>query len=360
MNYKGLISVLLKKILLQGALAVGIILFFTFYLGITISDLSPSFTFSLFLVPITLAQINIFSFYLIPKFLFQQQYFWFTVYSAYTAIISTFFIVLSSFYGFFYVNSLFDLSNQFLLPKNLYLIIIGVFILVLLAAFFSVSRESYKTQLRNKELNYELIGRELLLKQEELSYLKMQIHPHFLFNTLNSIYGFAIAKKDQTPALILKLSNLLDYILYQTPKAKVALQDEINHLEDYIALEKLRHGDKLKVKVSFPQEAHHLMVAPMLFLPFLENTFKHGKSQQNDAFMDLKMVTKGSDIDFILRNSVESKLIKNDLLSSGIGLPNIKKRLDLLYPEAHELTINQSSNEYIVQLKIQTEKLRIV
>lgn len=360
MNYQELISVLGKKILFQGVLSIGIILFFTFYLGITISDLSPSFTFSLFLVPVTLAQVNVFSFYLIPRFLFQQKYFWFALYSAYTLIIATFFIVLSSFYGFLYVNSLFDLNNQYLLPKNLYLIIIGVFILVLLAAFFSVSRESYNTLLRNKELKYELIDRELILKREELSFLKMQIHPHFLFNTLNSIYGSAIAKSDQTPELILKLSNLLDYILYQTQKSSVPLQDEINHLKDYIGLEKLRHGSKLRVSANFPEETDQLMVAPMLFLPFLENTFKHGKSQLKEAFIDLMMSTSGREIDFTLKNSFEPSPIKNELLSSGIGLPNIKKRLDLLYPEAHELSISHKENEFVIHLKIQTEKIRIV
>jgi two-component system LytT family sensor kinase len=303
-----------------------------------------------------MGMVNVFSFYIIPEYLFRQKYLLFALYSSYTIIISIFLIALSSFYGFIFINSLDSLDSDFMLTKNLYLIIIGVYLVVLLTSLFSAYRESYKIHLRNKELQYALLNGELQLKQEELSYLKMQIHPHFLFNTLNTIYGSAIAKSQETPELILKLSNLLDYILYQTQKSLVPLQDEIDHLKDYLALEKLRHGSKLVITTSFPENKEKINIAPMLFLPLLENSFKHGKSQNGQAFVDLSLEVKEETIYFTLKNSRDELGNFSNLKSSGIGLSNIKKRLQLLYPKSHSFYIEKEKDYFLVQLQIKTKK----
>lgn len=354
MKYKDLIRILSKKLLTQLLLCLGIFLFFTFYFGITISNLGPVMAFSAFLLPVTLGIVHVFSFHLIPHYLFKQQYLWFTIYTLYTVIISSFLITTSSFYGFLFINSLETFNSDFLLTKNLYLILIGVYMVVLLTSLFSAYRESYKMQIRNKELQFALVNGELQLKQEELSYLKMQIHPHFLFNTLNSIYGSAIAKDQQTPELILKLSNLLDYILYQTKKSLVPLQDEIDHLQDYLALEKLRHKAKLRITTSLPQNQDHIQIAPMIFLPLLENSFKHGKTQHIDAFVDLKITVNEGNVGFYLKNSFEPENQTQGKKSTGIGLKNIQKRLALLYPDTHQFSIEKGTDYFLVKLKIQT------
>jgi two-component system LytT family sensor kinase len=355
-NNKRLLIQVSKKLLEQLSICLGALLFFTFYFGITISDLAPAFTFGVFLLPVTMGMVNVFSFHLIPEYLFQQKYFWFALYTVYTLVISFFLIALSSFYGFIFINSLETMDSDFMLSKNLYLIIIGVYIIVLLTSVFSAYRESYKIHLRNQELQYALVNGELQLKQDELSYLKMQIHPHFLFNTLNTIYGSAILKSNQTPELILKLSNLLDYILYQTKKSLVPLQDEVDHLKDYLDLEKLRHGEKLKIKSTFPEHSSKQMIAPMLFLPLLENSFKHGKSHGNDAFVELIIDSSEGDITFFLKNSYEETDQNATLTSSGIGLQNIQKRLALLYPKAHNFTYEKVNGYFIVNLHIQTNQ----
>ncbi|WP_040302627.1 sensor histidine kinase [Algoriphagus machipongonensis] len=352
---KGLFYTLIQKLAKELALCLGSLLFFTFYFGITISNLGPSMTFGLFLLPITIALIHVFSFFLIPEYLFKQRYLWFGIYTLYTIIISIFLITLSSFYGFIFINSLETFNSDFLLTKNLYLIIIGVYMLVLLTSLFSAYRESYKMHLRNQDLQFALLNGELQLKQEELSYLKMQIHPHFLFNTLNTIYGSAIAKKQETPELILKLSNLLDYILYQTKKSLVPLQDEIEHLQDYLALEKLRHGSSLKIHTSLPENRKDIKIAPMLFLPLLENSFKHGKTNLGNAFVDLRIEVKGDLISFSLKNSKAEKAANSNIQSSGIGLQNIKKRLILLYPNTHSFQIEDEEEFFLVKLEIQTK-----
>lgn len=352
MSKKTIITQAAKKMIEQVSIGLGALLFYAFYFGITISNLGPAFTFGIFLLPVTIGMVNVFSFYLIPKYLFTQKYFWFALYTVYTIVISIFLIALSAFYGFLYINSLESLGTEFMLTKNLYLIIVAVYIVVLLSALFSAYRESSKVQVKNQELQYTLLNGELQLKQEELSYLKMQIHPHFLFNTLNTIYGSAITKSPETPELILKLSNLLDYILYQTKKSLVPLQDEIDHLKDYIALEKLRHGKRLSVISSFPEDTNQFMIAPMLFLPLLENSFKHGKSQGKDAFVELRIDIHDNEIAFSLKNSFEESTAQNQLCSSGIGLPNIKKRLQLLYPNSHTFSINKADGYFEVELKL--------
>jgi sensor histidine kinase YesM len=356
MSKKFIITQAAKKMIEQVSIGLGALLFYAFYFGVTISNLGPAFTFGIFLLPVTIGMVNVFSFYLIPKFLFTQKYFWFALYTVYTIVISIFLIALSAFYAFLYINSLESLGTEFMLTKNLYLIIVAVYIVVLLASLFSAYRESYKVHLRNKELQYALLNGELQLKQEELSYLKMQIHPHFLFNTLNTIYGSAIAKREETPELILKLSNLLDYILYQTQKSEVPLQDEIDHLKDYLALEKLRHGSKLIITTSWPENQEKIKIAPMLFLPLLENSFKHGKSQNGQAFVNLSLEVNEDKINFTLKNSREEHEGNSNLTSSGIGLANIKKRLQLLYPESHSFYIEKEKEYFLVQLQIITKK----
>lgn len=356
MKYKDLIRTLSMQFLKQLLLCLGILIFYTFYFGITISNLGPAFTFGAFLLPVTLGITHVFSFHLIPNYLFKQQYLWFSIYTLYTLIISSFLITTSSFYGFLFINSLEAFNSDFLLTKNLYLIIIGVYMVVLLTSLFAAYRESYKMQIRNKELQFALVNGELQLKQEELSYLKMQIHPHFLFNTLNSIYGSAIAKDQQTPELILKLSNLLDYILYQTKKSYVPLQEEISHLQDYLALEKLRHKAKLKIITSLPQHQDHIQIAPMLFLPLLENSFKHGKTQKMDAYVELKISIHHGTVLFELKNSWEAQPLLGSPKSTGIGLKNIQKRLEMIYPDTHELAIEKGADYFLVKLEIQTSK----
>ncbi|WP_310104432.1 histidine kinase [Algoriphagus sp. 4150] len=354
MTKKKLLIELSKKLLMQLSICIGALLFFTFYFGITLSDLGPAFTFGVFLLPATLGMVNVFSFHLIPEYLFRQRYFWFALYTAYTLVISIFLIAMSSFYGVIFINSWESMDTGFMLSKNLYLIIIGVYIVVLFTSLFSSFRESHKMHLHNQKLQYALLNGELQLKQQELSYLKMQIQPHFLFNTLNTIYGSAIANRVETPELILKLSSLLDYLLYQTQKTLVPLEDEMDHLKDYLALEKMRHGNKLKVTSTFPQKSGNHMIAPMLFLPLVENSFKHGKSLGRDAFVELRILAYADKVEFFLRNSYDDSVAKGNLASSGIGLQNIKKRLQLLYPDSHTLTIHKSDGYFEVELQIFT------
>ena len=185
--------------------------------------------------------------------------------------------------------------------------------------------------------------------KSELTLLKNQINPHFFFNTLNNLYGLAVEKSDQAPAMILKLSDMMRYTIYEGKSDFVALEDEVKYLEDYIKLHQIRyHKD---VDISFYTELRHPhKIAPLLFIVPLENAFKHGvESLVTDAFIDLKIVTSETSVFFEIKNNYEPKKKQNE----GIGLSNLMKRLALIYPNRHHLTRHKAQNHYTFSLEIE-------
>ena len=182
----------------------------------------------------------------------------------------------------------------------------------------------------------------------------MQIHPHFLFNSLNTIYGYTLKKGDEAPEMILKLSNLLDYILYQVDKPQVLLQEEINHLHDYISLEKMRFHDTLEVNFIDKTLNTNIQIAPMLLIPFVENSFKHGTIIDGKLSVNITIDIQGNNLFFSIKNSS-----KNDSeISNGIGLENIQKRLEMLYPSAHSLNIQHKKSTFKIDLSIKINRLK--
>jgi two-component system, LytTR family, sensor histidine kinase AlgZ len=185
----------------------------------------------------------------------------------------------------------------------------------------------------------------------ELQLLKAQVHPQFLFNALSNIYEFSQNSSSQTPGLILKLSSLLSYMLYDCKTEEVRLEKEIENMKNYIDLEKERHGNKVEVSWSVEGDIEDKMVAPLLFLPFLENAFKHGISEQIEkpwVGVDV-MVNKGM-LSCKIVNSKTSPSLQDDL---GIGIGNVKKRLEFLYPGKHELKINDEGDFFVVNMQVQ-------
>ncbi len=224
----------------------------------------------------------------------------------------------------------------------------GVLILTTVSIALSTSirgtREWFTNEKRLKEIeNQKLVA--------ELSYLKAQINPHFFFNTLNGIYGLARQKSDQTPEVVLKLSNLMRYIIYDANVPHVSLEKEINHVVNYIDLQKLRLHEKVRVNLEIKGEPGDLRIAPLLFSVFIENAFKHGIDYSKKCTIDIKLLIDSNSLFFVLVNPVPAvKPKKKNDDQSGVGLKNIKKRLSLLYPDRHRLNIYQQKNEYIVEL----------
>ncbi len=177
-----------------------------------------------------------------------------------------------------------------------------------------------------------------------------QIHPHFLFNTLNTIYGLALKQSKQTPEIILKLSNLLDYILYQVEKPRVSLREEVLHIKEYIELEKIRFQDTLKVEFNSSEIHEGIQIAPMLLIPFVENAFKHGKLKRGYLRIRIDILVENLMLDFSIKNSVLSEEAGEN--ENGIGLENFRKRLDLNYKDNYRLEKSITDGWYIANLRI--------
>jgi two-component system sensor histidine kinase AlgZ len=184
----------------------------------------------------------------------------------------------------------------------------------------------------------------------ELQLLKAQVHPHFLFNTLNNIYSFSLDRSPKTPELILKLSSLLSYMLYDCKAEEVRLEKEVEIMKAYITLEKERYGDTLEVSWTVDGDIRDNFISPLLMLPFLENAFKHGASEQIEKpWMGVDISVANNILKFKIANS------KNEYIShsnTGIGINNVKKRLEFLYPGKYELKINDEGDFFAVSLMV--------
>lgn len=327
--------------------------FYAYFLGYGSSNIKYVNLFSGFLMPVTILISYFLIYYLIPKYLLTKKYKYFILYTVYTFIISIYIIILSILYGLLYSESYKEV-NTTPLTKTIPFIILGVYFVVLIVVSLSLIMHNYNNIVKNESLKSKILNAQLQLKEQELKFLKMQIHPHFLFNSLNTIYGFALKKGDEAPEMILKLSNLLDYILYQIEKPNVLLQDEVNHLIDYISLEKMRFHDTLQVVFDKNIEKTNLQIAPMLLIPFVENAFKHGAIINGKLKVTILLKTTENELFFEVVNTS----IEDNNLEYGIGLDNIKKRLEMLYPNGHKIKIEQLKNSFKVQLEISNLKTR--
>lgn len=188
--------------------------------------------------------------------------------------------------------------------------------------------------------------------QAEIQLLKAQVHPHFLFNTLNNIYSFSLHDFPMAGSLVKKLSNLLSYMVNECDSPLVPLEREILLLQDYIGLEKVRYGERLVLEVESEGDYSNQLIAPLLLIPFVENSFKHGSSQmRTDAWIHLYVRVEDGELYFNLRNSKPAPVLPNSS-KKGIGLANVKKRLKLLYPEQHHLQIEEKEQTFSVTLQL--------
>lgn len=220
------------------------------------------------------------------------------------------------------------------------------------AAAVKLIKYWYLKKIENEQLEKEKLTAELQL-------LKGQIHPHFMFNTLNSIYGMALKKSDDTAGAILKVSQLMRYILSECNQAMVPLSKEVEILQHYIELEKSRFQQRLDMTVNIQGDLER-SIAPLLLLPFLENSFKHGANEMIDqAWISLDLHVLDDTLKFKLING-RSPENTNHPQSGYIGLQNVKKRLQLIYPNAHELRISEDADTFVVSLTLMLDPIKAV
>ena len=186
--------------------------------------------------------------------------------------------------------------------------------------------------------------------ETELNALKAQINPHFLFNTLNNIYGMNQIDSEKGSEMIMELSDVMRYHLEFSKQGKVRLEDEIQLLKSYIKLERLRLRETCDVQIDFERADESLMISPLLFIPFVENAFKHGTHPTKECFVHIKLYTTPKQLFFTIENSI---IANRKVVKTNIGLQNTKRRLDLIFPEKHNLKITTNENVHLVDLKIE-------
>lgn len=194
------------------------------------------------------------------------------------------------------------------------------------------------------------------IQESELQFLKSQINPHFLFNNLNNLYSYAIAQSPKTPTIILELSSVLRYMLYECREAYVPLAKEVEQLKNFTQLSELQIEERGKVQFKTQNIQTHYQIAPLILIVFIENAFKHSQADQSDNIrveIDIRLSDDG-ELNFLCKNNFQRTSDTTDI-SHGIGLANVRKRLQLLYPDAHQLTIQETDRQYEVYLSMQLD-----
>lgn len=229
--------------------------------------------------------------------------------------------------------------------SNIYYTLLSIFPIIFMMVGFKIAWDIVKKQ-------QELETMQTAVNESELRFLKSQINPHFLFNNLNNLYSYALDNSPQTPSIILELSSVLRYMLYDCKEDFVPLEKEIEHLKNFTALNELQIEGRGKVSLNTKNCRRSYKIAPLILMVFIENAFKHSTASQSELIdIDIDLSIRNNQLIFVCKNTfLENTNTQN--LSKGIGLENVKKRLQLLYPKAHKLKISTDNNYYIVNLTL--------
>jgi two-component system, LytTR family, sensor kinase len=226
--------------------------------------------------------------------------------------------------------------------------LLSTFFVLFITSSFAITAKFVRIIIKQKEIEKEIIKSKL---DTELQFLKSQTNPHFLFNTLNNIYVLARKKSELTAPIVMKLSNLLRFTLYESQNQLIFISEEIKVIENYIELEKVRFNENLKITFNQKVENYNQEVAPLVLLPFVENAFKHGAGENRyETNIKINLTLKNSLLTFQIEN--DTSTVSEVEIVEKIGLSNVRRQLELLYPD-HYLEINKENQKFIVILKLQ-------
>lgn len=303
-----------------------------------------------FSLPIKIPFVYFFFYFVIPLYLDRNKAGKLILMSVIAFVVTTIlYRALSAWFIFPYFNP--EIKVNFFRPQSLLLYVFDLFITLTPAVGIKMIRVHYKSL----EFEQQLIREKL---ESELNFLRAQTNPHFLFNTLNNLYGLARKKSDQTPEAIMMLSKIMRFMLYECKAPRIAVTDEAKVIRDYIDLEKLRYNDRLSVTYQEDTQTSGASIAPLLLLPFVENSFKHGASSTTGKVeIRVNLHLTGNKLLFSVENTIDADQPKTSTAngnysSNGIGLKNIRRQLDLIYPERHLLKIQQEDGMYKAHLEI--------
>ena len=302
--------------------------------GILESDIYDWIFFTILFIDVLIVYLNLYL--LIPKFLLKRKYLLYLFFTIASILINSFI----SFYIYFPWEEIGDAD----LEQPYISFIFGSFEVTLSMVILAMTIKLLKIFARDQMTITNLENTNL---KTELTFLKNQINPHFLFNALNNIYVQTRKRPKDAPESVMLLSELLRYQLYDCSKDKVYLRNELTYLENYLALERMRRTDA-DIKLTVNGSPNGKMIAPFLFIPFIENAVKHGLETQKEGYIKIEFDVSNTQLIFQITNpTTDIQSLKKD---GGIGLVNVRRRLALLYPDCHELTITRSTDLYQVKL----------
>jgi len=286
-------------------------------------------------------------FYLIPKFVLTKKYLQF--------VLALFMVLVVVYFGIVGLNYLFVTheiwpeANGIRNPLSIYhfaAVAIGEIYVIAFVSAIKISIDWINEKRKNDRLSKMQL-------HTELNFLKSQIQPHFYFNTLNSLYALTLEKSDAAPNLVLKLSDIMQYVLYDVRTTNIKLFDEIKYIQNYIDLERIRFGERVKADSFISGDIEEVTVPPLLFLPFIENCFKHGARHQRDIDISIFFKNENNHTLYfsVVNTYVESEAETFDL-RGGIGISNVRRRLDLLFQDRYSLDIFKKKSKFKVRLRI--------
>lgn len=379
--------------------------FFVVFFGREARSYSESTLFVALLLPVAMATTYFTAGLLVPRFLLTKRYALFVLYGVYALIASVYLELVVLIVSFMLLAGY---EIEAMTPPTLDLmgLIVALYVVVFLAVAADLARRWQRLRVSHENTERARLEAELALREAELARLKSQMQPHFLFNTLNNLYGLTLERSDDAPDVVLRLSELLDYVLYRCNGKLVPLREEIEHLQTYLDLERLRYDQRVTIDMYVDGAVPEAYIAPLMLTPFVENGFKHGASSSvGRSWIVVRIGVEDGLLRFTVenakprartryrtagRNATPSGSQREapptdtqrdrmptgsardatpsasrrgeapsadeapwaDEASSGIGLENVRRRLRLLYPEAHELIIEDLPDRYAVHLTV--------
>lgn len=345
------------KIYLHLAYWAGALLFFGTFWGSNAGEYQKYFTIEIYSLPVKMLVTYFTLYLLVPGFIPSKRYILFGA-ALLTAMITG--GILQHSVAIMFIYPLYPpehFSAYHLNAYDLMHTIVDINTLMVMPITAKIIQYYYQNKQSAEQLEKEKL-------QAELKFLKSQIHPHFLFNTLNSLYSLTLNNSKTAPDVVLKLSDLMRYMLYETNTSRVPLQKELEHLRSYVDLEKLRYEDRVDISFAVYGDIEGRMIPPMLLLPFIENSFKHGVSGETDcAWITIEISLDGEVLTMKVENSLPEPVPAIDLKTdeplrsssskaSGIGMKNVTRRLDLLFKDKYEMKTSGNDLSFLAVIKL--------
>lgn len=283
-------------------------------------------------------------YYLIPRYILKKKYLKFFL--LFTLSLALFYLVRTGLNYILVTENIWPEAQGNQEPFtaiHIVELVIGAIYVIALVSAIKLTYDWVNEKKRNDDLQRVQL-------ETELNFLKSQIQPHFFFNTLNNLYALVIKKSPNAPNVVMKLSEIMQYVLYEVKEPKIGLMKSINYLYSYLELEKLRYGERVKSEINIDGNIDDIEIPPLLFLPFLENCFKHGTKHHEDINVRIDFAVKDNFLFFTVTNN----FVKNNDKDAkhGIGINNVKRRLQLLYGQAYSLKTKSKGDLFTVNLKL--------